>query len=73
MLPETTGRKCTNTLKMIRALVPARLRRGHLGLSCQSEVDARPNALKAAWRPRFHRPIAVFCGREKKDRSILAL
>jgi hypothetical protein len=72
MLAAAARRKCTNKRKMIRAFVAARLRSGHSGLSCQSEVDARPNALKAAFRPRFHRPIAVFCGRGKKDGSILA-
>jgi hypothetical protein len=32
----------------------------------------RPNARKAVFRPRFHRLIAVFCGRGKKDGPILA-
>jgi len=34
---------------MIRAFAVARLRPGHSGLSCQGEVDARPNAPKAAF------------------------
>jgi hypothetical protein len=75
MLPEAAGRKCTNTHKMIRSFVVDRLRCGHPGLSCSREEKMwmpRPNALKAAFRPRFHRPIAVFRGRGKKDGPILA-
>jgi len=57
MLPEATRRKCTNTLKMIRAFVVDRLRCGDPGLSCPRE--------EKTW-------IAVFCGRGKKDGPILA-
>jgi len=74
-LPEATGRKCTNTLKMIRSLVvdPASLRRSwSILLTRREDVDARPNALTAAFRPRLHRLIAVFGGRGKKDGPILA-
>jgi hypothetical protein len=37
MLPEAAGRKCTNTLKMIRSFVVDRLGSGHPELSCSSE------------------------------------
>jgi hypothetical protein len=37
MLPEATRRKCTNTLKMIRAFVVDRLRCGDPELSCSRE------------------------------------
>jgi hypothetical protein len=37
MLPEAARRKCTNTMKMIRAFVVDRLRCGDPELSCSRE------------------------------------
>jgi hypothetical protein len=56
-----------NKRKMIRAFVAARLRPGHSSLSCQGEVDARPNAPKAAFRSRFRSADRGFWRPRKKS------